>query len=263
MAEDNILLQISDEKRKKQLFLKKIKLSDFPELQKTYIDFFHNRNNYFNYKYKNNKIMVGKIRELKDNQELIQIPKIKSIKTKIKGKKNVFNSSRTNSKASPDESSIVEKKQRIGIKFTKDSTLKIGQKYINENDLEDLFNKFKVVERINKTKIKNFVTVKDLLEPKIKTKPLKKNITENNYMTIKSDNSLFYENILPSHKVNDINDYNKTSSTCVTNPNFNIAHLMASKSAKNLLLNNPGNNTMSNIMQHKKKMKNFKTMRNL
>lgn len=263
MAEDNILLQISDEKRKKQLFLKKIKLSDFPELQKTYIDFFHNRNNYFNCKYKNNKIMVGKIRELKDNQELIQIPKIKSIKTKIKGKKNVFNSSRTNSKASPDESSIVEKKQRIGIKFTKDSTLKIGQKYINENDLEDLFNKFKVVERINKTKIKNFVTVKDLLEPKIKTKPLKKNITENNYMTIKSDNSLFYENILPSHKVNDINDYNKTSSTCVTNPNFNIAHLMASKSAKNLLLNNPGNNTMSNIMQHKKKMKNFKTMRNL
>ena len=56
----------------------------------------------------------------------------------------------------------------------KDSSLKIGQKYINENELEDLFNKFKIVERINKTKIRDFVTVKDLIEKRVKVKPLKK-----------------------------------------------------------------------------------------
>ena len=174
MAEDNIIFQISDEKRRRQLFVKKIKLSDFPELQKNYIDFFHNRNNYFNNKYKNNKIMVGKIKEIRDTQDLLQIPKIKNIKTKVNNKKNAFNSSRTNSKLSPNDSSIIEKKQRLGIKFVKDSSLKIGEKYINENELEDLFNKFKIVERINKTKIRDFVTVKDLIEKRVKVKPLKK-----------------------------------------------------------------------------------------
>jgi hypothetical protein len=73
--------------------------------------------------------MVGKIKEIRDTQDLLQIPKIKNIKTKVK--KNAFNSSRTNSKLSPNDSSIIEKKQRLGIKFVKDSSLKIGQKYIN------------------------------------------------------------------------------------------------------------------------------------
>jgi hypothetical protein len=35
-------------------------------------------------------------------------------------------------------------------------------------------NKFKIVERINKTKIRDFVIVKDLIEKRVKVKPLKK-----------------------------------------------------------------------------------------
>ena len=262
MAEDNIIFQISDEKRRRQFFVKKIKLSDFPELQKNYIDFFHNRNNYFNNKYKNNKIMVGKIKEIRDTQDLLQIPKIKNIKAKVKNKKNAFNSSRTNSKLSPNDSSIIEKKQRLGIKFVKDSSLKIGQKYINENELEDLFNKFKIVEKINKTKIRDFVTVKDLIEKKVKVKPLKKSITENKYITLKNDNLEVYENVLPFQKVIDINDYNKTISTCMSNHNFNIVNSIASKSAKNLLLNFPGCSPVNNIKPSKKEKKNFKTINN-
>ena len=34
MAEDNIFSNLSDENRKKQLFLKKIKLTEFPDLKK-------------------------------------------------------------------------------------------------------------------------------------------------------------------------------------------------------------------------------------
>lgn len=262
MAEDNILFQISDEKRRRQLFVKKIKLSDFPELQKNYIDFFHNRNNYFNNKYKNNKIMVGKIKEIRDTQDLLQIPKIKNIKTKVNNKKNAFNSSRTNSKLSPNDSSIIEKKQRLGIKFVKDSSLKIGQKYINENELEDLFNKFKIVERINKKKIRDFVTVKDLIEKRVKVKPLKKSITENKYITLKNDNLEVYENVLPFQKVIDMNDYNKTISTCMSNHNFNMVNSIASKSAKNLLLNFPGCSPVNNIKPSKKEKKYFKTINN-
>ena len=144
----------------------------------------------------------------------------------------------------------------------KDSSLKIGEKYINENELEDLFNKFKIVERINKTKIRDFVTVKDLIEKRVKVKPLKKSITENKYITLKNDNLEVYENVLPFQKVIDINDYNKTKSTCMSNHNFNIVNSIASKSAKNLLLNFPGCSPVNNIKPSKKEKKNFKTINN-
>ena len=144
----------------------------------------------------------------------------------------------------------------------KDSSLKIGQKYINENELEDLFNKFKIVERINKTKIRDFVTVKDLIEKRVKVKPLKKSITENKYITLKNDNLEVYENVLPFQKVIDINDYNKTISTCMSNHNFNMVNSIASKSAKNLLLNFPGCSPVNNIKTSKKEKKYFKTINN-
>ena len=40
MAEDNIIFQISDEKRRRQLFVKKIKLSNFRNYKKIILIFF-------------------------------------------------------------------------------------------------------------------------------------------------------------------------------------------------------------------------------
>ena len=71
MIEDNIILHFSEDNKKRQLFVKKIKLSDFPDLSKKYNDFFNNDINYFNNKYKNNYIVVGKIQENKDKEEII------------------------------------------------------------------------------------------------------------------------------------------------------------------------------------------------
>ena len=261
MTEENIILHFSDEKQKKQLFLKKIKLSDFPELQKDYNDFFNNRNNYFNNKYKKNDIIIGKLKDNKEKEDLI--PKLKGLKSK--NKKYLFNSSKTNnSRITPDDSSHGEKK-RLGVKAIKDSSLKVGQQYVNENELEDLFNKFKTVQSINKIKINNFITVKDLIEKKIKIKPVKSNIkTDKKYTPIKNENSVFNENILSFHKTEN-KDYNKTISTCISNPNLRKEHLNNSNSAKNFFINsihNPGHSSYIDIITNKNEINNFKTISN-
>ena len=261
MTEDNINLHLSEENQKKQLFLKKIKLSDFPELQKNYNDFFNNRNHYFNNKYKNNDIIIGKIKDSKEKEDLM--PKFKSLKSK--NKKYLFNSPKmSNSRITPDDSSHGDKK-RIGAKIIKDTSLKVGQQYISENELEDLFNKFKNVQKINKSKIKDFITVKDLIEKKIKIKPFNKNFKiEKIFTPIKNENSIFGENSIPFHKTEN-NEYNRTISTCISNPNLRNEHLNDSNSAKNIFANNnlnPGYSSYNNIKTYKKEMNYFKTLNN-
>ena len=261
MTEDNINLHLSEENQKKQLFLKKIKLSDFPELQKNYNDFFNNRNHYFNNKYKNNDIIIGKIKDSKEKEDLM--PKFKSLKSK--NKKYLFNSPKmSNSRITPDDSSHGDKK-RIGAKIIKDTSLKVGQQYISENELEDLFNKFKNVQKINKSTIKDFITVKDLIEKKIKIKPFNKNFKiEKIFTPIKNENSIFGENSIPFHKTEN-NEYNRTISTCISNPNLRNEHLNDSNSAKNVFANNnlnPGYSSYNNIKTYKKEMNYFKTLNN-
>ena len=210
MADDNILLHFSDENKKRQLFLKRIKLSNSPELLKIYNDFFNNNINYFNNKYKNKYIMIGKLQE-KEKEGLI----LKS--NKGKNKKYVNNLSKiSTSKIISDDSSHGEKK-RLGGKFMKDSSLKIGQQYIDDNQIEDLYNKFKIVKKLNKSKTRNFITVKDLIEKKIKIntiKNLKKN--EKKYKNELIDNNFQF------YKSPDNNEYNKTISTCLSNPNMRV-----------------------------------------
>ena len=58
MTDENILIHLSEENKKRQLFLKKIKLTDFPILKNIYNDFFNNKANYFKNKYKNNYLSL-------------------------------------------------------------------------------------------------------------------------------------------------------------------------------------------------------------
>ena len=243
MSEDNFLLHFDDNK-KRQYFLKKIKLSNFPELQKDYNDFFTNNINYFNNNYKNNYILVGKLHENKDKEGLIHKIKL----SKGKSKKFLFNSSKiSNSKIISEDSSHGEKK-KPQIKFNKDTSLKMGQQYIDDYQLEDLFNKFNVVKKLNKSKTKNFITVKDLIEKKIKINAFKNQSKNEN----KSKHD-FNETNLAFHKINENNniDYNKTISTSISNPNFKFEHINNSHSSKNILTNNnnykSGFNSSKNI----------------
>ena len=135
---------------------------------------------------------------------------------KGKYKKYLFNNSKfSNSRMISEDSSVGEKK--IINKYIKDTSLKIGQQYIDENNLEDLFNKFKTVKKINKSKTRNFITVKDLIENKIKINSFKNNLKiENN-------------EIRQFRKSSDNNEYNRTISTNISNSNLTKQHLNESK----------------------------------
>lgn len=252
MADDNIILHLSQENKKRQFFLKKIRLNDFPELKNVYNDYFNNKINFFNSKIKNKYIFIGKIHS-KEKDDINS--KVKSYK--VKSKKNLLNSSKiSGSRITPDENS--RDKKHIGAKFGKNSTLKIGQHYIDDFELENLFQKFKTVQKINKSKTTDFITVKDLIEKKIKDNPALNNKNKEKKLKIE-------------------NEYNKTMSTWLTN-NAKNGNLLLNEcnSAKNLYNKN---NRLSNfpmlskinstndiidqyINNDKRDKQNFKTMNN-
>ena len=208
MAEDNIILHFPDKRKKRQLFVKKIKLTNFPELEKNFNDFFNNEINYFNNNYKNNLIIVGKMQNNREKEGIV--PKIKY--SKSKNKKYYFNSpSKTNSPRLISDENSHENKKRVVGKIIKDNSLKIGQKYIDDNQIDDLFNKFKIVKKLNKSKTKNFITVKDLIEKKIK-------LSEKNLLSL---------------KLKENNEYKNRLSTCTSNPILNIENLEQINSSKN------------------------------
>jgi len=252
MADDNIILHLTQENKKRQFFLKKIRLNDFPELKNVYNDYFNNKINFFNSKIKNKYIFIGKIHS-KEKDDINS--KVKSYK--VKSKKNLLNSSKiSGSRITPDENS--RDKKHIGAKFGKNTTLKIGQHYIDDFELENLFQKFKTVQKINKSKTTDFITVKDLIEKKIKDNPALNNKNKEKKLKIE-------------------NEYNKTMSTWLTN-NAKNGNLLLNEcnSAKNLYNKN---NRLSNfpmlskinstndiidqyINNDKRDKQNFKTMNN-
>ena len=252
MADDNIILHLTQENKKRQFFLKKIRLNDFPELKNVYNDYFNNKINFFNSKIKNKYIFIGKIHS-KEKDDINS--KVKSYK--VKSKKNLLNSSKiSGSRITPDENS--RDKKHIGAKFGKNTTLKIGQHYIDDFELENLFQKFKTVQKINKSKTTDFITVKDLIEKKIKDNPALNNKNKEKKLKIE-------------------NEYNKTMSTWLTN-NAKNGNLLLNEcnSAKNLYNKNnklPNfpmlskiNSTNDIIDQYinndKRDKQNFKTMNN-
>ena len=63
------------------------------------------------------------------------------------------------------------------IKNSKDTGLKVGQKYITESELEDLFHGYCVVQKMNKKKSNHFIMAKDYIDNNI----LMANKTFNNF----------------------------------------------------------------------------------
>jgi hypothetical protein len=200
-------------------------------------------------------VVIGKIQDEKEKEDINT--KVKAYKGKYK--KYMLNASKiNNSKVTPEDNSHVEKKY-VGSKYGKISSLKIGQHYVDETELEDLFKKFKTVHRINKSKTNDFITVKDLIEKKIKKESLlnKK----------KSEKKVKYEN----------NEYNRTTSTWNTNRNLKNENLNINDSSKNLSknkenkdktlpmlskLNSSKNINTQNINSDKEEEAKFKTMSN-
>ena len=145
----------------KLLLLKKIKLKGFPELSKNLKEYFWNSDKYFQPKSKNHYILVG-------NKEKKKIKTSITTKRKIgraKSKKFDISSHNSNEKKPSEESKRLISSPKRGIsKNLKENSLKKGQKYINDLELEDLFNAYKQVHILNLKKANNFITVKKYLD---------------------------------------------------------------------------------------------------
>ena len=184
---------MENKNRLKELTYEKIKIEENPEMKKYLNNFFQNPKLYFNNKFNNKKVIIGKAKTF---MERFQIPIPKRFLRRInrRGKTKTF---RTNESLSEQISLFNEK--RRGFKGTIESSLKAGQRYINDREIEEIFKSFQKVQEINKSKIKNFITTKEIIDSiyvyhendEIKNKNQKNKM--NNYNSL-SESCRNYEN---------------------------------------------------------------------
>ena len=146
----------------KLLILKKIKLKKFPELTKNLKDYFWNIDNYFKPKFKDNYIIINK--DYKKTKTPLSVNKRKAARQKTR--KFVPNNSHSSDKKRLNDSNIsyYESRKRGIPKNVKETGLKIGQKYISDFEIEDLFNAFKTAQKENKKRDSNFVTANEYID---------------------------------------------------------------------------------------------------
>ena len=150
----------------KLLLLKKIKLNKYPELYKNLKDFFWNSDKYFQQTYRGQYIVVGNKDNKRANFPLSNKRRLDRRKTRkfINLSHNSNDKKHLNeSKITASDTSRIDRKRGI-LKNVKETGLKIGQKYISDYEIEDLFNAFKKAQKLNSKKINNFVTAKEFMD---------------------------------------------------------------------------------------------------
>ena len=194
-----------NKRQKKEYFLKKINIDNFPKMKKSLDIFFNDSKKYFDTSYEDKHIIIGKKNKNSKNKKAF-ISLKDSTNTKIKNKSmNILkrmtllrasilkastdSSNKSNIKASKI---ITEEKKKL---FTNadENSLKPGQRFIEDREVENIFNLFEEVRRINKNKISNFVTVKELSEKKkfnnLKYLKESMNVSNKNVINLKKNSS--------------------------------------------------------------------------
>ena len=194
--EDNKKLSLPN--MTKLLILKKIQLNKYPIFSKHLKEFFWNRDKYFQPKYKDHYIVIG-------NKDNTKSKKNSTIKRKINRKQTRRNVTLTIStdKRNLNESrrcSISDNNRRKGssIKNVKETELKVGQKYINDYELEELFNMFQKVQKMNRKKVDNFIMAKEYIDNnslilRTKTSKFIPQIKKSQNQVIKKENEILLD----------------------------------------------------------------------
>ena len=190
-------------KFRKEYLLRKININQYPKMKKNLKMFFNDCNKYFQTKYGDKYILVGK-KNIKNNIIKLINPLDESInQKKIKGKKYIKrmtlkkaltlkkNKDVLNCSPNKKTNKIVEKKKNFTI--SEENALKQGQRFIEDKEVDALFDLFKKVRTINKNRIDKFVTLRELLE-KNKNTPFSihktnKNITKKNNINLNDKNN--------------------------------------------------------------------------
>lgn len=154
----NILNTLSDQKT--QLILEKIKLEEKPEYKDFLNKYFNDPSKYFLKYFKNNPVVVGK-KYNKNNSFKIKIELKKNQKKKLK--KNITSKNDSKNISALDISSNSPNTANIPKELTNTKTnLKLGQRYIDDLELNEIFSNFKHYQKENKYKINNTLTINDI-----------------------------------------------------------------------------------------------------
>ena len=235
----------------RELTIEKIKIKEKPVLKKYLKEFFHNPKKYFKDEYDNKQIILGKIKT--DSEKFgVPIPKKYQRKYNIRSKTRKFN---FNGGTLSEQISLFNDKRRA-LKANIDSSLKEGQRYINDREIEDIFKSFKKVHEINKTKIKDFITTQELIESiYIYHDDEKKNNLKNstrNKKRIMSCKSSIHDY---SDKDYIINNYNNNNNKMISCKSYSAQNLLKDnnrlipkiKLQNNKLINNCNDNCKNSI----------------
>ena len=163
---------INNDDKGKLLFLKRINLKKNQKIQKDLDQFFWDADIYFKKNYDKFDIILGKRQNKRE-----AVPSYFTTFGKRKNKRTStikLNASQSHDKKINDSKITMNSNtSRFGarrggfMKSNKESGLKIGQKYISESELEDLFQAFSYVQKMNKKKSSDFIMAKEYIDNNI------------------------------------------------------------------------------------------------
>ena len=231
----------------KEYFLKKIKIEQHPILHNNLNIFFNDSKNYFQTSYEDKYIIIGKKYNKISRRKYINPYDANFSVKKAKSKKTINRMSlkkptilRSSNELTRRSKTLIEEKKKVFTTYEENS-LKQGQRFIDDKEVDEIFNLFKKVRKINRNRYNNFITIKELNDKNnknlFKFRRTSRNMT-NNFLNIKNYNNKKITNSekkkKPEIKKNDDNsisnkdllntkdasineaDYYKTSSTGFT-----------------------------------------------
>ena len=140
-----------------QLALKKINLEEKPEYERFLTTYFSDPTKYFLKNFKNKPIVVGK-KYNPNSRFKLQFSGKLNVKKKNKKPLVLQSINEQKNKSSSDPSSLEQIKQNM----PKDNVLKVGQRYIDDLELNNIFTIFKNTQKANKNKYHNYLTINDI-----------------------------------------------------------------------------------------------------
>ena len=189
-----------------QLFLQKIKLEEKPEYEKFLKTYFSEPSSYFIRDFKNNPVIVGK--KFNPNSSFKIDFRSKSMPKK-KYKKGIILQSinEQKNKSSSDHSSNEQNKQNN----QKENILKVGQRYIDDLELNAIFTNFKNAQKLNKKRYINNLSINDIRKFRRENLEINKSIKGRKILGKKA--LKLFKGLLPNNILNNQNiPFNKTNS---------------------------------------------------
>ena len=200
-----------EKKTQKVYFQRKIKTENYPVLQKNLNTFFNDYSKYFETSFEDNHIVFGKKKSNFRKNSQLGLTDMGSPKSKTK----------RNIKRPTIRRQVLLRNDSINrSKFTyedkrksfEENNLKPGQRFIDDKEIEKLFNLFKELRKINKNRTSHFMNIKDLKE-------LKEAKNERNNFNNKSSENFFKMNTVSSFDKRNFNLDEKKYGTIIMKAN--------------------------------------------